>query len=93
MVILGGIGSIWGVLVGGSFLAWLNVEGLAVVGTKFNDVTGADIEVPKYQFGIYGIIIVLVMLFRPTGLIPERRRKREFDALAEDAETLGEDVL
>ena len=30
MVILGGIGSIWGVVVGGSFLAWLNVEGLAV---------------------------------------------------------------
>jgi branched-chain amino acid transport system permease protein len=79
MVILGGLGSIWGVVLAGGFLAWLNVEGLAVVGSKFNDVTGADIEVPKYQSGIYGIIIVLVMLFRPTGLIPERRRKREFD--------------
>jgi branched-chain amino acid transport system permease protein len=79
MVILGGLGSIWGVVVAGGFLAWLNVEGLAVVGSKFNDVTGADIEVPKYQSGIYGIIIVLVMLFRPTGLIPERRRKREFE--------------
>jgi branched-chain amino acid transport system permease protein len=79
MVILGGLGSIWGVVIGGGLLAWLNVEGLAVLGNKFNDVTGADIEVPKYQFGIYGLIIVLVMLFRPTGLIPERRRKREFE--------------
>ena len=31
----------------------------------------------KYQFGIYGIIIVLMMLFRPAGLIPERRHKVE----------------
>jgi branched-chain amino acid transport system permease protein len=92
MVILGGLGSIWGVAIGGGFLAWLNVEGLAVLGTKFNDVTGADIEVPKYQFGIYGVIIVLVMLFRPTGLIPERRRKREFEALAEEAEEAGAGV-
>ena len=77
MIILGGMGSIWGVIVGGVILGWLNVEGLAVIGTRFNDVTGLDIEVPKYQFGIYGVIIVLMMLFRPTGLIPEKRRKRE----------------
>jgi branched-chain amino acid transport system permease protein len=67
-------------------LGWLNVEGLAVVGNKFNDVSGLDIEVPKYQFGIYGIIIVLVMLFRPTGIIPERRRKREFQEIAQEQE-------
>jgi branched-chain amino acid transport system permease protein len=78
MVILGGIGSVWGVIVGGVILGWLNIEGLAVIGSKFNDVSGLNIEVPKYQFGIYGIIIVLMMLFRPQGLIPERRRKREF---------------
>jgi hypothetical protein len=35
--------------------------------------------VPKYTFGIYGVIIVLMMLFRPTGLIPERRRAREIE--------------
>ena len=34
---------------------------------------------PKYSFGIYGVIIVLMMLFRPTGLIPERRRAREIE--------------
>ncbi len=77
MVILGGMGSVWGAIVGGVVLGWLNIEGLAVIGTKFNDVTGLNIEVPKYQFGIYGVIIVLVMLFRPTGLIAERRHKRE----------------
>jgi branched-chain amino acid transport system permease protein len=74
MVILGGMGSVWGVILGGMILGWLNVEGLATIGTK------AGIEdVPKYQFGIYGLIIVLMMLFRPTGLISERRHKREME--------------
>jgi hypothetical protein len=38
-----------------------------------------SIDADKYAFGIYGFIIVLMMLFRPTGLIPERRRKREIE--------------
>jgi len=79
MVILGGMGSIWGVVAGGVILSWLNVEGLAVIGSKFNDAAGTEIEIAKYQFGIYGTIIVLMMLFRPTGLIPERRHKRELE--------------
>jgi branched-chain amino acid transport system permease protein len=92
MVILGGMGSIWGVVFGGVILGWLNIEGLAVIGTKFNDVTGLNIEVPKYQFGIYGIIIVLMMLFRPQGLIPERRHKRELEEGVRDTPLYDERV-
>jgi branched-chain amino acid transport system permease protein len=82
MVILGGMGSIWGVVVAGGILAWLNVEGLANIGTWLNDnifPQSHQIEVAKYQFGIYGVIIVLMMMFRPQGLIPEARRKREIE--------------
>src|SRR5918997_2549556 len=79
MVILGGMGSLWGVVLGGAILAWLNVEGLANIGAWLNANTPLEVEVAKYQFGIYGTIIVLMMLFRPVGLIPERRRKRELE--------------
>ena len=79
MVILGGMGSLWGVVIGGAILAWLNVEGLANIGAWLNAHTPLDVEVAKYQFGIYGTIIVLMMLFRPVGLIPERRRKQELE--------------
>jgi branched-chain amino acid transport system permease protein len=82
MVILGGMGSLWGVVVAGTILAWLNVEGLANIGTWLNNnllPSSHQIDVPKYTFGIYGVIIVLMMLFRPTGLIPERRRAREIE--------------
>ena len=33
---------------------------------------------PLYEFGIFGVILVIVMLFRPEGLIPSSRRKAEF---------------
>jgi branched-chain amino acid transport system permease protein len=80
MVILGGMGSVWGVLLGGMILGYLNVEGLATIGSKIQQsgVPGLDgFDPTKYQFGIYGIIIVLMMLFRPAGLIPEKRHKIE----------------
>jgi branched-chain amino acid transport system permease protein len=78
MVILGGMGSIWGVVVGGMILAYLNFEGLSTIGSKIQEA-GLDFDPTKYQFGIYGVIIVLMMLFRPAGLIPERRHKIELE--------------
>jgi len=90
MVILGGMGNIWGVIVGGGFLAYLNQEGLGNIGAWINErfSTGSaewvevfkePIDVPLYQFGIFGVILVLVMLFKPEGLIPSSRRKSEFE--------------
>jgi branched-chain amino acid transport system permease protein len=78
MVILGGMGSIWGVFVGGMILGYLNIEGLATIGSKVQDA-GLQFDPTKYQFGIYGAIIVAMMLFRPTGLIPERRHQIEIE--------------
>jgi branched-chain amino acid transport system permease protein len=86
MVILGGMGSIWGVILGGMLLGYLNVEGLAKIGSELNQA-GISFEPTKYQFGIYGLIIVLMMLFRPVGLIPERRHQREMELGVADAPT------
>ncbi|HVM68478.1 MAG TPA: branched-chain amino acid ABC transporter permease [Gaiellaceae bacterium] len=96
MVILGGMGSVWGAVVGGMVLGYLNVEGLAKIGSELNQA-GINFEPTKYQFGIYGAIIVLMMLFKPTGLIAERRHKEEmehgvadtpmYDVTAEGADT------
>ncbi len=95
MVILGGMGSIWGVLLGGMILGYLNVAGLATIGSKLNEA-GVDFEPTKYQFGIYGVIIVLMMLFRPEGLIPEaqaqaraRAGRRRHAVLRRPARGLG----
>jgi branched-chain amino acid transport system permease protein len=78
MVILGGMGSVWGAVLGGMILGYLNVEGLATLGSELQQ-SGIDFDPTKYQFGIYGAIIVLMMLFRPSGLIAERRHKQELE--------------
>jgi len=78
MVILGGMGNVWGVMFGAALLAYLNQEGLANIGHSINQTFGTNFEVPLYQFGIYGGIIVLVMLIRTEGLIPSARRRAEF---------------
>ena len=82
MVILGGMGNIWGVIVGAAFLAYLDREGLANTGSWINTNIHLghwhpNIEPPLYASGIYGVIILVVMLFRPEGLIPSRRRAAE----------------
>jgi branched-chain amino acid transport system permease protein len=82
MVILGGMGNIWGVVVGAAFLAYLNQEGLSNTGAwlQANIHVGGwrpSFDPSLYASGIYGVIILVVMLFRPEGLIPSRRRAAE----------------
>jgi branched-chain amino acid transport system permease protein len=93
MVILGGMGNVWGVIAGAAFLAYLNTEGLAEMGGWMNEnllrcgggaeagkvISDGCVDVPAVSFGIYGIILVVVMLVRPYGLFPEARRKQEFE--------------
>ena len=85
MVILGGMGNVWGVMAGAAFLAYLNQFGLGNIGSWINTHISLfghhpNLNVPLYASGIYGVIIVVVMLFRPEGLLPSRRRAAELHA-------------
>ena len=99
MVILGGMGNVWGVIAGAAFLEYLNLEGVANFNGWMNDhilvcdpskqnpssvISGGCLNAPLITFGIYGAIIVLVMLLRPQGLFPEQRRKLEFETGVHD---------
>jgi branched-chain amino acid transport system permease protein len=80
MVILGGMGNIWGVAAG-AFIVYL-VQ--AVVLHQLNTIVEvlnipflSGIDFTSYQFLLYGVALVLMMLFRPEGLFPSQRRRRE----------------
>jgi branched-chain amino acid transport system permease protein len=77
MVILGGMGNVWGVALGGFVLAYVNYQGLFAAGHTFNSVTGANLDISEYSYLIYGTAIVTFMLFRPEGLLPSARRRHE----------------
>jgi branched-chain amino acid transport system permease protein len=99
MVILGGMGNVWGVIAGAMLLTYLDREGLSNISGWLNSnalhcdpsqtnpssvISGGCVNAPLVSFGIYGLIIVLVMLFRPYGLFPEQRRKAEFETGVHD---------
>jgi branched-chain amino acid transport system permease protein len=77
MVILGGLGSIWGVVVGAIVLSIINNYLIPdVLNTLPGDI-GLDFDLTELSFGIFGFLLVIMMIIRPEGLIPERRRKME----------------
>jgi branched-chain amino acid transport system permease protein len=88
MVIIGGIGSIWGALVGGLVLGYINNYLIPDVLNDLPSKFGLHFQLVQVEFGIFGILLVIMMLLRPQGLIPERRRRLEMTAqiAAEDAQ-------
>ena len=80
MIVLGGMGNIWGVAIGAFVIYEIQAVLLKQL-TGFFDVVPipilTDINFVEYQFLLYGIALVVMMLFRPEGLFPERRRASE----------------
>ena len=88
MVILGGLGSIWGVVLGAVALSFVNywlipdvLDGEFVRGKL--DSLGLDFSFTEVTFGVFGFLLVLMMVLRPEGLLPERRRQMELTTAGE----------
>jgi branched-chain amino acid transport system permease protein len=91
MVILGGMGSIPGAVVGATVVTVLNLQVLKGFSLWLNELKNAGVTVfgyslaslptqfepAKYERMVFGIILVLMMIFRPQGIFPARRRQRE----------------
>jgi branched-chain amino acid transport system permease protein len=75
MVVLGGMGNVWGVILGALALAWINSTGMKQVGSTFNDTFGTNVDFPSKTYLLFGTILVLMMLFRREGLVPETRTR------------------
>jgi branched-chain amino acid transport system permease protein len=107
MIILGGIGNIWGVIFGGVVLGFYDrvltseatnwLHGLAAaVNIPLLSPFLAGVDLTQYKFGIFGLALVILMLTRPEGIFPNRQRAVEMHG-GEDIEPiddqLGEDAL
>ena len=90
MVVIGGIGSIPGVIVGAIVVYAINEFILAQLDTLAADpnnilhpiYNGIVHIIPGFTFGsirnlVFGVVLVVIMIFRPEGLIPSARRRRE----------------
>jgi branched-chain amino acid transport system permease protein len=77
MVILGGIGNIWGAVLGAFALTYVDKTLLPYIGQRIGDVAPSIPNPAEYNFLIYGVILVLMMRFRPQGFLPSRQREAE----------------
>jgi branched-chain amino acid transport system permease protein len=77
MIILGGLGSIWGVVVGAIVLSFINTYFIPNTFKSLPHKFGLNFDLTDLSFGIFGFLLVIMMVLRPEGLVPERRRKLE----------------
>ena len=77
MVVLGGMGHVPGVVFGAVLLSVLP-EALRYVGPLQQTIFGrVFIDPADLRLLLFGLALVLVMIFRPAGLFPSKQRKRE----------------
>jgi branched-chain amino acid transport system permease protein len=92
MVVLGGMGNVGGVVLG-AFLLTALPEALRHAGPLQQSLLGAVyIDPSDLRMLLFGLALVLMMLFRPAGLWPSSIRRRELAAPREPAGTEGADV-
>jgi ABC-type branched-subunit amino acid transport system permease subunit len=89
MVVLGGMGNIWGVAAGAFVIYEIQSQGLKQLNVFFQGVNLPAIHLGflnidlsminflDYQYLLYGLALVGMMLLRPEGLFPSRRRRAE----------------
>lgn len=71
-VVLGGTGSMYGAIVGGILVAWIP--------ERFRDFS-------TKRYFVFGVVLVLVMVFRPQGLIPRKGAAAGIKAKSDETAT------
>ena len=83
MVVLGGMGNIWGVILGALLLSFVPEILRWTVEPLQHALFGRMLVDPEViRMLLFGLALVLVMLFRPAGLLPSAVRKRELEERA-----------
>jgi branched-chain amino acid transport system permease protein len=102
MIILGGVGSIPGAILGASLVTILNLQVLKQFSLTLNAWKSAGVtifgyplaslpsqlEPAKYERMVFGVILILMMIYRSQGILPSARRQIEL----EDVREKGADV-
>jgi branched-chain amino acid transport system permease protein len=75
MVVLGGLGSVRGAVLGAIVLSALNNYLLPDVLYNLPGKLGLHLDLAQVSAGIYGFLLVAIVLLRPEGLLPARRQR------------------
>jgi branched-chain amino acid transport system permease protein len=91
MIIVGGMGNIGGVIAGAVVLAMFERFVLPELNTVSQDLI--EFDVTAISFGIFGFFLMAMMILRPEGFIPNRRRRLELHEGDDDEGAAGDESL
>ncbi len=80
MLVLGGMGNVPGVILGSLVISSLDRFILPQATSFLQNTLHLNVDLTNSRLLIYGVILVLMMLFRPEGLLPSRQRAAELRA-------------
>ncbi|HEX6634784.1 MAG TPA: ABC transporter ATP-binding protein [Usitatibacter sp.] len=80
MVVLGGMGNIWGVILGAVLLTFVPEILRYTVEPVERMLFGRAMDPEVIRMLLFGLAMVVMMLFRPAGILPSAVRKRELAA-------------
>ena len=93
MVVLGGMGSVWGVVVGALLLQLMQTwflpqlsEWIHMVGNATGSAMLQGVDMVQWTQLIFGVILIFMMMFRREGLIPATRKTPALNFAAQHAE-------
>lgn len=88
MIILGGLGSIRGVIVGAAAVTLLRFQFLRDLSDYFASWgLPPAIDVTKYQPMLFGLILIIMMIYRQEGLVPATRPMEDIAAIEKSGST------
>jgi branched-chain amino acid transport system permease protein len=82
------MGNIWGVILGAIALSMINRYLLKEL-NGVPDKLGLDFDVTSINFGIFGFLLLVMMVLRPEGLLPSSRRRLELHGGEDELEPVG----
>lgn len=92
MVILGGMGSIPGAVLGATLVTLLNLQLLPRLTSELSGLgLPSSLDPSQYQRMIFGLLLIIMTIFRPQGLLPENRRRQELVSDEDDEDIVDDD--
>jgi branched-chain amino acid transport system permease protein len=92
MIIIGGMGNIGGVIIGAVALTMFERFVLPSLNTVSQSLIQFDVT--AISFGVFGFFLLAMMILRPEGFIPNRRRRMELhEGEVEGGEMAGDETL
>jgi branched-chain amino acid transport system permease protein len=91
MLVLGGMGNVPGVILGSLVISSLDRLILPQATNFLQNTVHVNVDLTNSRFLIYGVILVMMMLFRPEGLLPSRQRAAELHADENDSDVAAQE--